>query len=243
VSGIKMFALLPKNPSVTGDYFHDHWRHPHGTWGKQISTIQQYVQSHRIHCDRLDAAQDRYEGCAEVWLDSIEDCRGMGQHPTYRKYLADDEPLFVDMNGIQFAFMDEEVIDSGPAPEERKGSADFLWRERECPVTVKLMQFISGRERICWRPEDVRLGRSIGALRHVRAIPNQTLHPGGQPVPVAPHSTRPEQNDPLIGVRELWWPTKSDFDVAVRNNLAALSQLLNQMPGSYTMLCQAERML
>ena len=33
---IRFFALLPRRPDIDRQRFHDHWRHPHGTMGRQI---------------------------------------------------------------------------------------------------------------------------------------------------------------------------------------------------------------
>ncbi len=81
-----MFGCIPRRPDVSVEYFHDHWRHPHGTLGRHISTMRAYVQSHQTHSNLLDEAdQVRFEGCAEIWFDSDEDAKAFPQELIYAR--------------------------------------------------------------------------------------------------------------------------------------------------------------
>jgi hypothetical protein len=221
-----MFAFLPRRADVSKQYFHDHWRHPHGTWGRRISTVQRYVQSHRLDCDLLPQSQTRFDGVVEVWIDGFSDARSLPDHPTYRKYLVPDEPNFIDMDKIIFIFAREDIVRSGPDPMEETGSADFAWREDQAPTTVKLIQLAELAPGTDGPSVDERaMGDSLGALRHVRShsIPTLTI-------------------DRHYGIRELWWPTLSAFEEGVERSPHTMSALLDDRSQT-TLLCQAERML
>jgi hypothetical protein len=226
MSRLKMFAFLPRRADVSKQYFHDHWRHPHGTWGRRISTVQRYVQSHRIDCSLLPPTQTKYDGVVEVWFDGFSDAHNMPNHPTYSKYLVPDEPNFIDMDKLLFIFAQEDIVRSGPDPNEEPGSADFAWREDQAPITVKLIQLFQVVPGIDRSSSDERaIGDSVGALRQVRSqsIPALTV-------------------DRHYFIRELWWPTLSAFEEGVERSPVTLAALLSDRANT-TLLCQAERML
>src|ERR1700754_496257 len=80
---IKFFGLIPRRPDISSEEFHDHYRHPHGTLGRQIPTFRQYVQSHQVHSDRLGEGQETFEAVAEVWFDTVQDAVGLAEDPHY----------------------------------------------------------------------------------------------------------------------------------------------------------------
>jgi hypothetical protein len=231
MSRIKMFALLPMRKDISRQTFHDHWRHPHGTWARDIASTSRYIQSHRIETAHLGPEQSRYEGVAEVWKEGIEDASTRGLDPVYVKYLIPDEPNFIDKAGLRFVFTDEEIIQSGPPAGTPAESADSRWKERNAALSVKLIQIIEQDGPSHWAMENDReLGCHLGALRHVRSHFNPQLHPVGRE-PAA------------IGFRELWWPTLSAFEAGVTRAPEALQTILSRPAKAVAMLCQAERVL
>lgn len=241
---IKLFIALPRAADISEQTFHDHWRHPHGTWGKRISTVRHYVQSHRLKTSYLGASQERYDGVCEVWYEGEHDATSIGSHPVYAKYLIPDEPKFIDMEHIVFTFMDEEILMAAPDPNEQEGSADFAWSAHAQPVTIKLIQLVEENGDKPWDSEDdLSLGMAIGALRHVRSRPNKVLHPTGQHAAITPLATTDPDEGRLIGARELWWPTYSAFEAGVNSNPAAFQELVGRPAQATTMLCSAERMV
>lgn len=214
MSRIKMFGCIPRRPDISARYFHDHWRHPHGSLALRISTMRAYVQSHQIHSDLLDEQQTRFEGCAEVWFDNIADAAGFPSEPVYVRDLIPDEPLFVDLPNLRFAFTREEVLVSGPDLRENLPTGDAVWRPDNRPGSVKLLQFITAEGERRWDGEDdAALGRRIGALRHVRSRPAAEIHPDGAFI---------------IGIRELWWPTLWDLQQGAAADPVAWSELLSR---------------
>ena len=45
---IKIFVMINKQPHMTDEQFHAHWRHPHGTLTCRVPQIRAYVQDHGI---------------------------------------------------------------------------------------------------------------------------------------------------------------------------------------------------
>lgn len=50
---INMAGCIPRRPDITAQYFHDCWRHRHGTLRRYISTFRGYIHSHQIYSDLL----------------------------------------------------------------------------------------------------------------------------------------------------------------------------------------------
>ncbi|WP_009478474.1 EthD domain-containing protein [Rhodococcus sp. JVH1] len=228
MASVKMFCVLPKRRDISDQEFHDHWRHPHGTLGTQISTVRRYVQSHRIADERVDFDESRrYEGIVEVWFDSAADARGMPDHPTYQRHLIPDEPNFIDMDGIEFVYTDEHVVRTAPDPREGTEEATLLWDERRRPTTIKLIQVFRDSAP---RPDstgEAQLARRVGALRHTICTPNAAVHSVDRPS--------------IAAVRELWWPTVTEFHRGITGDDDAWDLILNS-PAT-TALYQAERLL
>ncbi|MFD2499851.1 EthD domain-containing protein [Rhizorhabdus histidinilytica] len=121
---VKMFAAIPRKLGVSTDYFHDHWRHPHGTMGRLVPTLRRYIQSHRIHSDFLDDSQASFDGCAEVWFDNAQDALNFADEPYYVANIKPDELLFIDMPRLEYVFTQEEMLSTGDRNAELLGSMD-----------------------------------------------------------------------------------------------------------------------
>lgn len=111
---VKVFALIPRRPDVTDEFFHQHWAGPHAEVSKRITTLLRYVQSHRIGPDVAGLAAAPYEGIAEVWFTDFATAAGMGEDPNYVEGAHADEPNFIDLDNLAFVICDEEVVRSGP---------------------------------------------------------------------------------------------------------------------------------
>jgi hypothetical protein len=226
---LKMFCGLPRRKDITAQQFHDHWRHPHGTLARSISTIRNYVQSHQLPCDLLGPDQGLYDGIPEVAWESAADGMGLATHPTYVRDLIPDEPKFIDMERIFFLFTTEEVLQSLPDPNEPGEPGDHAWREETRSTSIKLIQLIRAADEAGLAgTDDLALGRRLGAFRHVRCQQYRPLH---------------EQGHEFIGVREMWWPTLTAFERGVARDPAAFAQLKQRAGGSVTLLAVAERFL
>jgi uncharacterized protein (TIGR02118 family) len=225
----KMFATIPRRRGLTEQQFHDHWRHPHGTLTRKISTITAYVQSHKIHSTYVPAADCIYDGAAEVWYDNLADALNMKDEPAYVRYNVPDEPLFVDMDGLKFMLTEEEVVDSRINILTSLVEADTAWASESAALPVKLLQFIAVDGNPQWAAgDDIALARRLSAFRYVRSHPIKAVH-GDAP--------------PFLGVRELFWPTLSVFEACVAAAPGVLGQLLASGGAASVFLAQAERVI
>ena len=224
---IRFFSLLPRRDGVSSQDFHDHWRHPHGTMGRLIPGLNDYVQAHQVHTDVLGPGQAEYEGVAISAFDSADVASGLLSEPQYVDHVAPDEPAFQDLSRVRFFSTDEEVLVSrlttGAHP------ADAQWNVLERPTSIQLLQFVHSDGNSDWAgDDDVDLACSISAFRHARNRPNAAVH-GDEP--------------PFLGARQLWWPTLSAFHDGVRTNPDAFEQLVARAGRSITLLTSSERFL
>ena len=227
VGRVKVFGVGVRKPHLSPEDFHDHWRHPHGTWGLHMTTLRGYVQSHQIHTDLLGPEQARYELVAELWFDNEADLHGFRTEPVLVKYLLDDEPNFTDMKQNIMLATEEEVLTSGPPLNTSLNPGDDMWSPQNRPLSVKLLHFVGQDGSRDWaKRNDATLSRSLGALRHVRCHPISP-HLGGDPR--------------FLGVQELWWPTARAFRTGALAAPQSLAELIADSGASVTMLVQAER--
>ncbi len=229
MSQIKLFAMGVRRAGMSTEDFHDYWRHPHGTWGRNMSTLRGYVQSHQIHTDVLGADQARYECVAEMWLDNRKDLEGFQVEPVFSKYLQPDAANFVDPDQAIFFGTEEEVLTSGPSSLAQLNPGDEFWSLASRPFSVKLLVFFAPDAGRGWASDnDHAIVQSLRALRHVRCHS------------LAEHDT---DNALFVGVQEMWWPTARDFRAGVAANPEALNELLGRAGRSVALLAQAERFL
>jgi uncharacterized protein (TIGR02118 family) len=143
MSRVKLFALIPRRPDLTSEEFHDHYRHPHGTYGRDLIALRGYVQSHQIYTELLGPNQSRFEAVAELWFDNERDLATLHKEPTLVKYMKEDEAKFVDMPNLKIFAGEEEVLRSGPEPGDGVTDADMMWSLDNRPLSVKLLHFIA----------------------------------------------------------------------------------------------------
>lgn len=130
---VKVFALIPRRPDITDARFHEHWSTTHADHAKRITTLQRYVQSHRIDPGVAGLEDSIYEGIAEVWFVDLATAAGMGEDPNYVNYAHADEPNFIDLERLTFVMTDEQAVREGaPVGQEDAGAkAMLLLRRRE----------------------------------------------------------------------------------------------------------------
>jgi uncharacterized protein (TIGR02118 family) len=130
---VKVFALIPRRPDITDEHFHEHWSTTHADHAKRITTLQRYVQSHRIEPGVADLADSIYEGIAEVWFVDLATAAGMGEDPNYVNYAQADEPNFIDLERLTFVMTHEHAVREGaPVRQEDAGAkAMLLLRRRD----------------------------------------------------------------------------------------------------------------
>jgi hypothetical protein len=194
---IKTFVIISKKPGISEDEFHDHWRYPHATWGCRMTTLQGYVQAHRVACDALSGIETAFDGVAEAWFVDEATAGAFRQEPVLEQYLKPDEPLFIEMESLAFVVTVEEVIDEPAVDAANPKFPASIWSPWRAPTSIKLLQFIAAEAGPDWsHDDDLDLGRQLGALRHIRCRPSYPVH-GDDP--------------PFAGVRELQLPTMHEF--------------------------------
>lgn len=190
----KLYALIPRRPDISDAEFHAHWREPHATLAKKITSLQRYVQSHRIPEPAPGLPESPYEGIAEAYFADAATGLAMGEDPNYTEHALRDEPNFMDVGNLAFLVTVEHVVDPGPprAPDA---------------AGVKLLQLV--RRPAGTKPEEWRAGflgsaqseltSVLRATRHVIAPSVPESYPAGGPAPA------------FDAVRELSWPDVDTF--------------------------------
>lgn len=224
---VKMFVMIPRDRKVSRQQFHDHWRHPHATLGLGIAGVSGRVQSHQVDSDHLGPDQTYFEAVGEAWFNSIDDAMSMAENDHYKTYLQPDETNFIDVAKVDFVFSEEEVVVDRASESDGVRAVDAQWCERTCPTSIKLLQFVPPGPMPWAGEEDRSLGLRIGALRHVRARGFQATRGG---------------DARWRGVRELWWPTLSDFENGIGRDAEAWARVRDTAGGtSLTLLTFSER--
>jgi uncharacterized protein (TIGR02118 family) len=219
---MKMIELAHPLDGISRQEFHDHWRHPHGTLVKGIRPIRRYIQNHRIDTDLIPHSESPYLGIAEVWFDSLEVGHNLGNDPQFVKHVGPDEPNFVDQTKLVVTFMTEEVITANrPALDAGANYADSYWTDNDAASYISLTQVIQKGAGPDWNTdEDHTLAERLGAFRHVL---NRNV----------------DNTAEVVAARQLYWPSLTVFERAVRNDPAAFDALHNKL-GSFLFLARAE---
>jgi uncharacterized protein (TIGR02118 family) len=114
---IKLICFVKRNPSLSVDEFHEHWRGAHARLISETpgvsDRIVRYEQNHRAAEDYKRGGD--FEGVAIQWFDSMDDFVAMVGDPEYQARVAPDERELLDLDGIVWILTDdEEVVISGP---------------------------------------------------------------------------------------------------------------------------------
>src|SRR3546814_7907151 len=62
----KMYGLIPRKQGMGRDEFHDYYRHPHGTMGRNMTTMRGYVQNHQRSEERR-VGKEWVSTCSYRW--------------------------------------------------------------------------------------------------------------------------------------------------------------------------------
>lgn len=84
----KIFALIRRRIDLSGQEFHDHYRHPHATFAMNMSTLRGYVQSHQFTSRHLSGRQHETSGPdAQFFQDEGDQAWSEASRPTSIKLL------------------------------------------------------------------------------------------------------------------------------------------------------------
>jgi EthD domain len=114
---IKLICFVKRNPTMSVDEFHDHWRGEHARLIRETpgaaQRIVRYEQNHRAPDDYARGGD--FDGVAIQWFESMKDFVAMVLDPEYQGRVALDEDVLLDRDGIVWILTEgEEVVIPGP---------------------------------------------------------------------------------------------------------------------------------
>ncbi|KAK5729367.1 hypothetical protein LTR17_011997 [Elasticomyces elasticus] len=101
---LKISLFLKKQPNVTDEFFHKHWKTQHVDVALRNKTFaskaRKYNQVHvtpelREQAIIFGIPVMDYDGIAEVWVDNLEDWKEVLADPDFVKDVGADEQLFI----------------------------------------------------------------------------------------------------------------------------------------------------
>ena len=117
---IKLICFVKRNPSLSVEQFHDHWRGRHARLIRVTpgvaDRIVRYEQNHRCAEDYERGGE--FDGVAIDWFESMDDFVAMVGDAEYQAHVAPDERALRDLDGIAGLLSEREVVVI-PGPEER----------------------------------------------------------------------------------------------------------------------------
>ena len=117
---IKLICFVKRNPSLSVEQFHDHWRGRHARLIRDTpgvaDRIVRYEQNHRCAEDYERGGE--FDGVAIQWFESMDDFVAMVGDAEYQAHVAPDERALLDLDGIAWILTEREEVVI-PGPEER----------------------------------------------------------------------------------------------------------------------------
>jgi uncharacterized protein (TIGR02118 family) len=131
---IKLICFVKRNPTLSVDEFHRHWRDTHARLIRETpgvaDRVVRYEQNHRAPDDYARGGD--YDGVAIQWFASMDDFVAMIGDPEYQATVAPDEKVLLDMAGLVWILTDEEEVVI-PGPETRDGSTKLICMVKRRP--------------------------------------------------------------------------------------------------------------
>ncbi len=202
---VKVFCFFARRPDLTEQQFHDHWRHPHGTMAKRITSVRRYVQAHAV--GDQPTSSSGHDGVAELWFDDIQTANTLNEDADYADYCGKDEWNFMDLGPRAFRVLTR--------CEPLFGTPTFDGESVKIMLLIRLADRATGDDVITELASDAHIdsakasGATAGVLNpalpesYVDALPPEgTLH----------HWLSLE---PFDLVYELWWPDRAAADRAL----------------------------
>jgi hypothetical protein len=189
---VKVYSFLPRLPAVSEEYFHEHWRDPHGEIAKNMRALRRYVQSHRVEPGLQPLSASPYDGVAVTWSADLQEAESMQDDHVYRDHLAPDELLFIDMPRLRVLVTSETLLlGDEPADDDAEGA-------------IKAMVFL-------------KLGAVDGAAGLLEALRCGLRDPVGDPHPAVVLSTPLTAaqgyaaQPPIDAVLEAWFESEAQL--------------------------------
>jgi EthD domain len=109
---IRLTAVLRRNPALTAEEFHTHWRDVHAPKILSVPAardrVVRYEQHPRVAGD--DAAwtgSAGFDGITVQWYRSLDDLMAMIADPEYQRTIAPDEAYLLDLANSVFLLTEE----------------------------------------------------------------------------------------------------------------------------------------
>jgi hypothetical protein len=119
---IKLICFVKRNPSLSVEEFHRHWREDHARiivdTPDFADRIVRYEQNHRLPADYEQGDDRGFDGVAIQWFESPDDFVAMISSDGYRDRVAPDEAVLLDGDGLAWMLTDVEHAPI-PGPEAR----------------------------------------------------------------------------------------------------------------------------
>ena len=110
---IKVIVMVKRNPALTPEAFHAHWRDVHARLVSETPSvarhIARYEQNHRTPED-YERGEVDFDGVAIAWYRSREDMDAVFQEPEYLAKIAPDEARLSDMERNVWLVTEEEEV-------------------------------------------------------------------------------------------------------------------------------------
>jgi hypothetical protein len=109
---IRLTALLRRNPALTADEFHAHWRDVHAAKILSVPGIRDRVVRYEQHPRVPDTpghwtGSDGFDGMTLQWYRSLDDFEAMIGDPEYQRIVAPDETYLLDLANSVYLLTEE----------------------------------------------------------------------------------------------------------------------------------------
>jgi EthD domain len=109
---IRLTAMLRRNPALSAEEFHAHWRDVHAAKILSVPGIGDHVVRYEQHpriADRPGSwtGSEGFDGVAMQWFRSLDDFDRMIADPRYREVVGPDERHLLDLPGGVYLLTDE----------------------------------------------------------------------------------------------------------------------------------------
>ena len=109
---IRLTAMLRRNPALSADEFHAHWRDVHAAKIRSVPGIEGWVARYEQHPRAAGApgvwtGSEGFDGVTTQWFRSLDDFAAMVADPAYQRIVGPDERHLLDLAGGVYLLTDE----------------------------------------------------------------------------------------------------------------------------------------
>jgi uncharacterized protein (TIGR02118 family) len=130
---ITAVIFFRRQPDLTLEAFHEHWRTQHAELVVRLPGLRRYVQNYPLVATERSAGTTAFDAVAESTFDDTQAMKALARTPEYAAVLA-DERNFIDPASMGSVITEEHVLKDGPAPPEGLKSIGFVTRQAPMPI-------------------------------------------------------------------------------------------------------------